>query len=146
MKANKEYLSKILNAETIEELSGIGQAREIVSALNTALNPLTFEADSYEEILDATRAIRKTWPVADQGPFVSRQAEVAFYLTQTDGKLRKKFLKITDEHYRDRKLAKKWFKSLAQIIHSDKIGEDPVPFQMLCKIYEEMTHEGDDDE
>ena len=146
MEVNKEYLSKILDAETIEDLMWVGPTSDIVIKLNTAFHPFVLTVDSYEELLVAIRAIRKTWPEKNEGPFVSRQAEVVFYLTQTDGKLRKKFLKITDDHYRDRKLAKKWFKSLAQVIHSDKIGQDPIPFQTLSKLYEEMTHEGDGDE
>lgn len=145
MKESKEYLSKILDAETIEDLMGIGPASEILNELNTSFHPFVLTTDSYKDLLEAVKAIRKTWLKGIKGPFVSRQAEIIFYLTKTDGKLRKKFLEITDEHYRDRKLARKWFKSLAQIIHSDKIGEDPVPFQTLSKIYEEMTREDDDE-
>ncbi|MEN5314357.1 hypothetical protein [Pseudomonas koreensis] len=146
MKESREYLSKILDAESIEDLMGVGPASDILNKLNANFHPFVLTVDSYKDLLEAVKAVRRSWPKENKGPFVSRQAEIVFYLTKTDGKLRKKFLEITDEHYRDRKLAKKWFKSLAQIIHSDKIGEDPIPFQTLSKIYEEMTHEDDGDE
>lgn len=139
-------LSEILNAESIEALKKIGSVTDMLTVLNAAFKPFVLVTEGYDDIFNAVKAIQATWPGQGSEPFISRESEIIFYLTKTDGKLRKKFLGVTDAHYRDRKLAKKWYRGIAQIIHADKIGNDSVPFQTLSKIYEEMTFDGDCDE
>lgn len=146
MQITQESLPEILNAESIEDLKKIGSVSDVLMTLNLAFKPFVLDTDHYDDLLDAVRAIRESWPQQTSGPFVSRQAEVIFYLTKTDGKLRKKLLEITDDHYRDRVLAKKWYRSIAQVIYADRIGGDSVPFQILSKLYEEMTFDGGSDE
>jgi hypothetical protein len=66
-------------------------------------------------------------------PFVSREAELVFYLTQLDGKKRNELLGITEAHYEDRELAEEWHNSIYQHVKDNKEAIDS-----LAKIYSIM--------
>lgn len=79
--------------------------------------------------------------------FVSEQAELIFYLTELEGKQRNKALGITDEHYENKVVAKKWFRVISQKVHPDKGGNDAA-FKTLSALHKVMIDDdfGDDDE
>lgn len=49
--------------------------------------------------------------------FKSKQAEYLFYLTKLEGKQRNNLLGLTDEHYENKEVAKKWYKEIANYVH-----------------------------
>jgi len=72
--------------------------------------------------------------------FKSRQAELLFYLTKLEGKQRNKLLGLTDLHYEDKTIAKKWYREICQYAHPDK-GGDERAFHVLKKIYDVLVEE-----
>lgn len=141
---------KPTEAKTIEDLKSIGTVNEIQLELEEIIFPLKISASCYEDLLTAIEKLREKWTDLTPGPFVSRQAEVIFYLTKLDGKVRNDFLGITDDMYGNNELLKNWYRGLLKYVHSDRIhGEnkgDPKPFQNLTKLYEQLTYEGDSNE
>lgn len=86
-------------------------------------------------------------------PFISERAALIYYLTELEGKQRKKALGITNKHYEDKDEAKKWRKIIAQKIHSDRIEEthpdkekSNKAFVELEAIYNNMIDYEDDNE
>ena len=65
--------------------------------------------------------------------FVSKQAEIEFYLTQLRGATQKEKLGITDEHYTDKLLAQEWHNALTEFVKS------PGAVLELDTIYNLMT-------
>ena len=79
-----------------------------------------------------------------EGPFISKQAEYIYYLTELDGKTRNNKLGLTDIHYESKKEAKKWYKNIARLVHPDKLKlKNDIPFKVLRKIYEIITNDED---
>jgi len=72
--------------------------------------------------------------------FKSKQAEYLFYLTKLEGKQRNDLLGLTDEHYENKELAKKWYRKIAHDIHPDKGGNNEA-FNTLNKIYQILIEE-----
>ena len=72
--------------------------------------------------------------------FKSKQLEFLFYLIKLEGKQRNKFLKLTDEHYQNKILAKKWYKEISKYVHPDK-GGDAKAFIVLTDIYKLLIEE-----
>lgn len=135
------------NIETVLDLKECGELKDLVDALSKVVSPFRIEASSYEELLPYVLKLNEKWVDFIDSPFVSRKAELVFYLTKLEGKQRNKALGITDEHYENKETAKKWYRSLSQHVHSDKGGHDDA-FKMLKRLYEVMTDDsmGDDDE
>ncbi|KIK83087.1 hypothetical protein [Pseudomonas sp. W15Feb9B] len=146
MESSKGIISEILDAKSIEILKGLGSEAEICKVLNEVYHPFELAADTYEKLFAAVDAIRSSLVHLKSNPFVSRQAEIVFCLTELNGTARSARLGITDEMYENKLLAKKWYKSLAQIVHSDRLSGDSRPMQELQKIYESITFESADDE
>jgi len=146
VKSSKNIVSEALAANSIEDLKVLGSAKEICKALNEVYCPFELSADTYEQIFTAVEAIRSSLINLKSYPFVSRAEEVIFCLTEVDSPGRNARLGVEDQMYRDKILAKKWYKSIAQIVHSDKTGGDSRPMQALQELYEEITHEGVGDE
>lgn len=136
--------------KSIDQLKSIGSLDEIKYQIEEMIYPLKVQANDYSELFEAIQKLQEKWTDCASGPFVSRQAEVIFYLTKLDGKLRNDFLGITDDMYGNKELLKSWYRNLVKYVHSDRIhGEnkgDPKPFQILKKLYEQMTFKGDSDE
>jgi hypothetical protein len=142
---SKKIISEIFDAKSVGELKKLGSEAQICKVLNEIYYPFELSVDTHEKLLAAVDTIRSSLFNLKSYPFVSRTAEVVFYLTELDGQARTARLGVTDEMYSDKLLAKKWFRSLAQIVHSDKIGGDSRPMQQLKKIYESITFENADD-
>ena len=47
---------------------------------------------------------------------------------------------MTDEHYEDKNLAKKWYRDIATYVHPDKGGKNEA-FSTLKKIYDILMEE-----
>ncbi|WP_233238845.1 hypothetical protein [Bordetella sp. LUAb4] len=132
--------------QSVHELEQIGTVDEIRQRLELAVHPLRIDATTYPELLAVLQTLQTKWLDFHQGPFVSRQAELIFYLTELEGSVRNRLLGITDAHYQDKEVAKKWCRSLAQQVHSDKGGNDAA-YRVLLDLYKVMTdsEDGDDD-
>ena len=72
--------------------------------------------------------------------FKSKQAEYLFYLTKLEGKQRNNLLGLTDEHYENKEVAKKWYKEIANYVHPDKTG-NKIAFLELKKIYDVLIED-----
>lgn len=141
MKSSAEIIAALFEVRKVEDLEILGSVVELQNTLNELFQPFVLSVDTYEQIYLAMGSIRSSFMYIKSYPFVSRQAEAIFSLTELEGKKRNERLGITDEMFEDKDLARKWYKSLAQIIHSDKIGGNRVPMQLLNKLYEKITHE-----
>jgi hypothetical protein len=131
---------KIRYADSIEDLKTIGTIDEIVAKINHLVAPLKFEAKSYEEVLQAVYVLKEKWIDFIDGPFVSDEGKFLFLLTQMDGEKRNDLLGITDQHYEDKELARRWFKSIAGKIHPDKSSDkEGLAFKALQDLYNILT-------
>lgn len=72
--------------------------------------------------------------------FVSESQKYLFCLTKMDGKNRQNNLGVNALHYKDKELAKKWRRHIAQKIHPDKCSDPRVKEAMnvLENMYSEM--------
>ncbi len=72
--------------------------------------------------------------------FISREAEIIFYLVELEGETRLKKLGINRTHYSNKNKATKWRNDLAKLIHPDKCDhpEAVKAFTILEKMYHEM--------
>ncbi|HDY8049440.1 TPA: hypothetical protein RQK83_000415 [Vibrio vulnificus] len=134
-------ISEIGSLEDIQEYEKKSNLRDDIQALIT---PLKIEASCDEELLNIIDFLKCKWLDFQKGPFVSEQQEYIFYLTKLEGKQRNNALGITDEHYEDKKLAKKWKNSIAQKVASDKGGCDQA-MTTLLKIYDALVDDFEDD-
>ncbi len=137
---------KIFSANDIESLEALGTVAELRQQLQEVVSPLKVEAESYDDLLKVIQVLQEKWIDAVPGPFVSRKAEVIFYLTKLEGDQRRQLLGLTEEHFQDAALAKKWFRSLRQLVHSDREGGSDEAFLALQKIYKLVNFVGDEDE
>ena len=132
--------------KSVEDLRESGNIPDLVKQIKTLISPLTIEADTYDELFDVVIFLQNNWLPFTEGPFKSRQAEFVYYFTQLEGKQRNKAIGITDEHYEDTTIAKKWYKEMSQLVHPDK-GGDATAFNVLRKLYEVMVDvKGDENE
>lgn len=138
---SKEIVAALFEAKKVEDLEELGSQHELRKALNEVYRPFELSADTYEQIFAAVEAIRSSLLDLKSYPFVNRQAQAVYNLTELEGKKRNHQLGVTDEMFKDKAVARRWYKSWAQVIHSDKIGGDPSPMQLLKRLYEKITHE-----
>lgn len=130
---------------SIEELRETGNIPDLVKQIEKVISPLTIEADTYDELFNVVICLQKNWLPFSKGPFISKQAELIYYLTELEGKQRNRAMGITDEHYEDTTIAKKWYKEVSQLVHPDK-GGDATAFNVLRKIYEVMVDVKEDED
>ncbi|WGK93351.1 hypothetical protein [Pseudomonas migulae] len=128
-------LSAIQNVEDLQNLGTLEDLRLVIQQL---VSPLKVEAATYEDLLKIVQLLQENWVGIRSGTFVSRQAEIIFYLTKLDGQLRNDLIGLTDEHYEDQDKAKQWLRKLNNLVHPDK-GGDEAAFKILKKIYEQVT-------
>lgn len=132
------------NIDSPEQLEALGTVEEVRLALEQFASPFKVQAQSYEELMPYVMRAQP-WGNPRYGYFVSRQAEVIFFLTMLNGKTRNDFLEVKDEYFSDHKAAKQWFRRLSNIVHPDKPHGDSEAFKALTKLYEEITYVGADD-
>lgn len=141
MNPSREIVAELLEAKSVNDLASLGSEADLCKALNEIYHPFELSADTYEKLFAAIEAIQGSLSNLKSYPFVSRQAEAVFALTELEGKERNVRLGFTDAMYKDSTLSRQWYKSIAQLVHSDKIGGDPSPMQLLKDLYEMITHE-----
>lgn len=86
-------------------------------------------------------------PVPDSDvpyPFISRKAEIIYYLTQLDGEVRCKALGIEEKHYEDKRAALQWLVTL-QLILGEFDAENAVAQEKLTELYKRMIHTSADE-
>ena len=71
-------------------------------------------------------------------PFVSRKAQLIFYLTVMDGRQRCDLLGIKEEHYSDSNLAGEWYVSLMRELGPVNT-ENAAAIKKLQEMYAAMT-------
>jgi len=128
---------------TVEDLKSLGSIEDLKKYLNRVVTPLKVEASSYNELFDIVHTLKEKWGDFMPGPFVSEQAEYIYYLTKLEGKQRNDALGITDDHYTDKEVAKKWFRKLSKLVHADKGGND-IAWRVLNELHNVLV-EGDAD-
>ncbi|RQM49325.1 hypothetical protein EHZ19_06700 [Paraburkholderia bannensis] len=141
MNSSKEIVAALFEAKKVEDLERLGSQADLCTALNEVYHPFELSADTYEKLFSAVEAVRSSLRNLNSYPFVSRQAAVVYNLTELEGAKRNERLGVTDAMYDDKALARRWYKSIAQLVHSDKVGGDSGPMQSLKKLYEKITHE-----
>lgn len=135
-------ISDINSLDDIQEYEKTSNLRQDIQKL---VSPLKMEVSTDEDLLSVIQILKKKWVDLLERAFVSEQQELIFYLTKLEGKQRNKALGITDEHYENKDLAKKWKKSLAQKVASDKGGCDQA-MTVLLKIYDALVDDFEDDD
>jgi len=134
----------LIEVRTVADLEELGSVDEIRQQLQKIVDPLRVEGSSYIELFAIVKTLQEKWLDFREGPFVSSQAELVFYLTKLDGSVRNRLLGITDALYHDPKMAKQWFRSLRKLVHSDRGGDDDA-FHALQDLYDVMIAREDDD-
>ena len=136
---------KISEINSLDDIQEYRKSSDLMRDLQKLVFPLKFEASTDEELLAVIKILKNKWADLMIGPFISEQQEYIFYLTKLEGKHRNKALGLTDKHYDDKSLAKKWKKSLAQKVASDKGGSDEA-LKVLFRIYDALVDDNFEDE
>jgi hypothetical protein len=137
---------ELKDIKTLDELKELGTIEEIKTKVEDTISPIKISANSFEELLEVIFVLKEKWIGLVEGPFVSKEAEYIYYLTELDGKNRTKKLGITDKHYVDKDTAKKWYREIAKLVHPDKNNSnDNKAFEVLTELYKVMTDESEDE-
>lgn len=136
-------IEELRNIQSIDELEKLGSEEDIKVFLQKIVIPLKINARSYQEIYEILKTLQQKHADFIEGFFKSKQDEYLFYLTKLEGKQRNKLLGLTDEHYENKKLAKKWYREISNYVHPDKNGNENA-FQTLSNIYKVLIEEDKD--
>lgn len=121
--------------KSVKSLMKLGNIEDISREIREIMSPIDVKIESYQDAYDAIGVLKKKWVPWQPGPFLSKTSELCFVLTEMDGKKRNKYLGITEDMYRDKKKASKWYKDIAKYVHPDLIGGDEKPFIALKEVY-----------
>lgn len=125
---------KIADIKSIDDIIKYEENSNLKQDICKLIHPLTFESNTNEQLLEIIKTLQLKWVDLLQGPFISKQQEIIFYLTKLEGQQRNRALGITEEHYVNEELAKKWYKKLRNRVHPDKGGSKEA-FRILTDIY-----------
>lgn len=132
----------IKSVQSIEEVKKLGTEEEIKNLIEDIISPIKIIAETYEEIFEIILKLQEKWIDFKKGPFINKQEEYIFYLTELEGKQRNNKLGIVNELYEDKKLAKSWYKNIAKYVHPDKSKcKDETAFKVLNDIYQVMIED-----
>ncbi len=137
------HIEKLKNIQSIDELEKLGSKEDVKSFLQEIVAPLKINASSYQEIYETLKMLQQKHIDFIDGFFKSKQDEYLFYLTKLEGKQRNQLLGLTDEHYVDKELAKKWYREISNYVHPDKNG-DGNAFHTLRNLYNVLIEEDKD--
>lgn len=126
------------DVKSVDELKSLGSIDDLIHLLELDLKPLRIGAHTYEELFEVVLKLRRNWVPYIKGPFLSKQQEYIYYLTQLDGRQRSIALGISDRHYADKSAADRWFKKIASLVHPDKGGDDAA-FIVAKKLHDVMV-------
>ncbi|MBP8149355.1 MAG: hypothetical protein KAY21_06515 [Limnohabitans sp.] len=135
---------EIENIHSVADLRDRGSISDLVKKLCCLISPLKVEAKTYEELFEIVSLVQKNWLPLAKGPFISRQAEIIFYLTKLEGKQRNDALGMSDDIYEDLGKAKEWYRNMRGLVHPDK-GGDANAFAILKKLYEVAIDQKEDE-
>ena len=141
---------KILDVKSLEELKSLGKHKELVVQFKLAIGgDKKVNTKSWENLYEAICAYKELLPKKkvkiikeyENIYFISREAEVIFYLVELSGELRLKKLGITKGHYNNKNKASKWRNDMVKIIHPDKCCHEKASeaTSKLNSIYKEMV-------
>ena len=136
-------IEELKNIQSIDELKKFGSEEDIKKILEKIVFPLKINACSYQEIYETLKMLQQKHVDFIEGFFKSKQDEYIFYLTKLDGKQRNQLLGLTDEHYENKELAKKWYKEISNYVHPDKNGDENA-FHILKNLYDILIEEDED--
>lgn len=136
-------IGELRNIQSIDELEKLGSEEDIKVFLERIVIPLKINVSTYQEIYETLKILQQKHVDFIDGFFKSKQDEYLFYLTKLEGKQRNQLLGLTDEHYENKKLAKKWYKEISTYVHPDKNG-DKNAFSTLNNIYKILNEEDKD--
>lgn len=78
--------------------------------------------------------------VKDTFPFISHQAELIYYLTQFTGRDRSSLLGINESHYRNKKMAARWYETILPLVAGHEAARRTVE-----ELYTVMTDLAEED-
>ena len=136
-------IGELRNIQSIDELEKLDSEEDIKFFLERIVIPLKINVSSYQEIYETLKILQQKHVDFIDGFFKSKQDEYLFYLTKLEGKQRNQLLGLTDEHYENKKLAKKWYKEISTYVHPDKNGDENA-FSTLSNIYKILIEEDKD--
>lgn len=142
---------KLFDAETPDELKAMGSIEYVAQRLNEIVSPLSVQADSYERLFESYLAIKENWAGVRKSPFSSLRAQLIFALNHLDDDLRLELLGLTHVHFKDPVAQKRWYRSVAQLIHPDKFErelteDEKSAFQALNDLLSDLQWEVKADE
>tara|TARA_R110000868_G_C10967082_1_gene769237 strand:- start:7078 stop:7509 length:432 start_codon:yes stop_codon:yes gene_type:complete len=133
----------------LEDLKDVGSFIEVKGVISKDLKgKIKITAKSWEDLFDKISLLRELFTNNDSKTneqlwfdgFESETHKYLFCLTQIDGKNRQKNLGVSGLHYRNKDLAKKWRRKIAQKIHPDKCPDSRAKeaMEVLENMYLEM--------
>ena len=132
----------------LEDLKALGDFRKIKKLISKDLDgKIKITAKSWNELIEKIAFLRSLF--SDQkhsdklrfDGFESEAQKYIFCLTKIDGQNRQKYLGVSGLHYRNKDIAKKWQRKIAQKIHPDKCSDhrSREAMEILENMYMEMT-------
>ena len=145
-----------MNVSSVEELKKMGKFREVSSLIKNDVKDTGIKIsgrgwnDLWKSIEQFKDCIDKFCPkqkheaeqieIVEQTTeatiyFNSKASEYIFYLIELDGDIRMKKLGITNVHFKNKRLAKKWREQISKAIHPD-VCQHPYATQAMSKLNE----------
>lgn len=143
----------LLEVKSLEELKTLGKHKELVAQFKKAIgDDKKFSTKSWQNLYDSISNYNdllhgKECTEIKQAKyqyFVSKEAEIIFYLVELSGEVRLNKLGLTKSHYSNKNKATKWRNTILKIIHPDKCLHlrSSEATKTLNSIYKEMIGNG----
>jgi hypothetical protein len=140
----------LFKVKSLEELKKIGKFRDVVTQFKEGMdNDKKVNTRSWQSLYDAIcdyqkslkRKKGKAQKQETSSYFLSKEAEIIFYLIELHGEERVKKLGLTKTHFSNKRKASKWRNDIEKIIHPDKCNHPMVAeaISELNSIYKEMV-------
>lgn len=136
-------IEQLRNIKSVDELEKLASEEDLKVFLQKIIEPLKINASSYQEIFKTLKMLQQKHVDFIGDFFKSKQDKYLFYLTKLEGKQRNQLLGLTDEHYENKELAKKWYREISSYVHPDKNG-DINAFHTLSNIYKVLIEKDKD--
>jgi hypothetical protein len=115
-----DILNELKKCSSIEMLSKTGSIASISDVINKEISPLVINVMTYEELYQVINKLITHWDTFQSDDyFKNEQMKYIFALTHMEGAERNKIINLTDDLYESKDRAKKWYHSIAKIIHPD---------------------------
>lgn len=143
-----------MSVSSVEELKKLGKFREVSNSIKNDVKDTGIKISgrgwndlwkSIEQFKDSiSKFCPKQQPKAKKIEIVkqtneetiyfnSQASEYIFYLIELDGEIRMKKLGITNAHFKNKRLAKKWREDISKAIHPD-VCQHPYATQAMSKL------------